>query len=76
MFDVIIDPGTYSDRFKHMGLVSDRFSYLINIETMRKEELEESALTTSDISKDIIPEIYPASRSLEAHKQALTRRNI
>ncbi len=35
VFDVIIDPGTYSDRFKHMGLVSDRFNQYRNHEKRR-----------------------------------------
>ncbi|XDV43863.1 hypothetical protein PO909_012260 [Leuciscus waleckii] len=80
VFNVIVDTAIQElgdDRFKNIGHVSDKFSFLIKMETMTKDELEESvtryALTSSDISRDIIQEIYPASRILKGHKKAIDK---
>lgn len=68
VFNVIVDTAIQelNDRFKNIGSVSNKCSFLIKMEAMTKDELEESvtryALTTNDISRDIIQEIYPASR--------------
>ncbi|KAI7805558.1 hypothetical protein IRJ41_010973 [Triplophysa rosa] len=82
VFNVIVDTAIQelSDRFKNIGSVSNKFSFLIKMETMTKEKLEESvtryALTTNDISRDIIQEIYPASRILKGHKKAIDKLNF
>uniref|UniRef100_A0A3Q0SEZ9 TTF-type domain-containing protein n=1 Tax=Amphilophus citrinellus TaxID=61819 RepID=A0A3Q0SEZ9_AMPCI len=70
VFNVIVDTvlQELSERFSNLQPVSEKFKFITKMEHMTKAELEESvtayALTTSDVSRDIIQEIYPASRLL------------
>ena len=74
IFNVIVDTvlQELSERFSNFHLVSEKFEFITKMEHMTKAELEESvtryALTTYDVSRDIIQEIYPASRLLKGYK--------
>lgn len=71
VFDATVDTvlQELSDRFSNLQLVSEKFKFITK---MTKAELEESvtryALTTCDVSRDIIQEIYPASCLLKGCK--------
>ncbi|CAL9694792.1 unnamed protein product [Knipowitschia caucasica] len=73
VFNVIVDTvlQELSDRFTNLDILSTKFAFIAQMDQMTKAELEESvtkyALTTSDVSRDIIQEIYPASRLLKGH---------
>lgn len=81
VFNVIVDTvlQELSDRFSNLQLVSEKFKFITKMEHMTQAELEESvtryALTTCDVSRDIIQEIYPASRLLKGYK-ALEKLNF
>lgn len=81
VFNIIVDTvlQELSDRFSNLQLVSEKFKFITKMEHMTKAELEESvtryALTTCDVSRDIIQEIYPASRLLKGYK-ALEKLNF
>jgi hypothetical protein len=67
IFNVIVDTvlQELSDRFSNFHLVSEKFKFITKMEHMTKAEQEESvtryALTTCDVTRDIIQEIYPAT---------------
>uniref|UniRef100_A0A3Q0QS16 HAT C-terminal dimerisation domain-containing protein n=1 Tax=Amphilophus citrinellus TaxID=61819 RepID=A0A3Q0QS16_AMPCI len=81
VFNVIVDTilQELSERFSNLQPVSEKFKFITKMEHMTKAELEESvtayALTTSDVSRDIIQEIYPASHLLKGYK-ALEKLNF
>ncbi|KAM7408133.1 hypothetical protein PAMA_016407 [Pampus argenteus] len=81
VFNVIVDTvlQELSDRFSNLQLVSEKFKFITKMEHMTQAELEESvtryALTTCDVSRDIIQEMYPASRLLKGYK-ALEKLNF
>uniref|UniRef100_A0A3B5REH6 HAT C-terminal dimerisation domain-containing protein n=1 Tax=Xiphophorus maculatus TaxID=8083 RepID=A0A3B5REH6_XIPMA len=81
VFNVIVDTllQEFSERFSNFQLVSEKFKFITKMEHMTKADLEESvttyALTTCDVSRDIIQEIYPASRLLKGCK-ALEKLNF
>ncbi|KAL2083833.1 hypothetical protein ACEWY4_019351 [Coilia grayii] len=82
VFNVIVDTviQELSDRFCNLQLVSEKFKFIFKMHHMTKAELEESvtryALATNDVSRDIILEIYPASRLLRGHEKALDKLNF
>uniref|UniRef100_A0A3B3XBU0 TTF-type domain-containing protein n=2 Tax=Poecilia mexicana TaxID=48701 RepID=A0A3B3XBU0_9TELE len=81
VFNVIVDTllQELSERFSNFQLVSEKLKFITKMEHMTKADLEESvttyALTTCDVSRDIIQEIYPASRLLKGYK-ALEKLNF
>ncbi|KAL7824863.1 hypothetical protein SRHO_G00343720 [Serrasalmus rhombeus] len=81
VFNIIVDTilQELSERFSNLQLVSEKFKFITKMEHMTKAELEESvtryALTTCDVSRDIIQEIYPASRLLKGYN-ALEKLNF
>uniref|UniRef100_A0A3Q0T7S3 TTF-type domain-containing protein n=1 Tax=Amphilophus citrinellus TaxID=61819 RepID=A0A3Q0T7S3_AMPCI len=81
VFNVLVDivRQELSERFSNLQPVSEKFKFITKMEHMTKAELEESVtaytLTASDVSRDIIQEIYPASRLLKGYK-ALEKLNF
>lgn len=84
VFYVIVDTVTneLSDRFQNLGQIAEKYRFIIEMDNMTQEDMEESvtryALSTSDVSRDIIQEMYPASRLLNEHRcrKALDKLNF
>uniref|UniRef100_A0A3Q2EHW9 TTF-type domain-containing protein n=1 Tax=Cyprinodon variegatus TaxID=28743 RepID=A0A3Q2EHW9_CYPVA len=78
VFNVIVHT-LQQELFSNFQLMAEKFKFITKMEHMTKAELEESvttyALTTCDVSIDIIQEIYPASRLLKGYK-ALEKLNF